>query len=121
MKRFIFSVLSAAAVVGAVAPIANAMPTRLENLRQANLNDVYLSPRQADAPHPALSQGQPTQQANSSRPEQIRQAHFNDVHLNSMPDRQVRQGAQGTSAQTQRDQQPSSRMQRMHLEDIGKR
>jgi hypothetical protein len=95
MKRLLLSLLSTVAVFGAIAPMAHAMPTRLENIRQAHLNDTYLNPRQADLPNQGNSgtgntwpRVNPQTSASSIR---SGVAHRNDVYLNP---RQISQANQ---------------------------
>jgi hypothetical protein len=73
MKRLLLSLLSTVAVFGAIAPMAQAMPTRLENVRQAHLNDTYLNPRQADVPGQGNSgTGNTVAQRTTLRPQPVR-------------------------------------------------
>ncbi|WP_155524017.1 hypothetical protein [Nodosilinea nodulosa] len=124
MKRIILSILSAAAVVGAVAPMANAMPNRLDNLHQANLNGVYLNPRSADATHQTPGQTQSVQQASPSRLDQLRQAGLDGVYLNPRQVDVANQGSQDTHnvlVQTQQNQQPISKLMALHSTNVANR
>jgi hypothetical protein len=127
MKRLLLSLLSTVAVFGAIAPMAHAMPTRLENIRQAHLNDTYLNPRQADLPGQGnsgtgntVAQSQPS---DLSQFDQIRRAHRNDVYLNP---RQISQASQATAtdhntlAQVPQAQNPGSTIHQMHLKNLDK-
>ncbi|PSN08503.1 hypothetical protein C7293_30140 [filamentous cyanobacterium CCT1] len=128
MKRLMLSLLSTAAVFGAIAPMAQAMPTRLENLRQADLNHVYLDPRQAALPNQGnpgtgtrVAQGQPS---DLSLLDQLRRAHRNQVYLSP---RQASQMSQTTPddhealAQVQQSQNSRSRLYQMYLDNLSQR
>ena len=124
MKRILLSLLSTAAVFGAIAPMAHAMPTRLENVRQAHLNDTYLNPRQADLPYQdntgtgtTLAQGQPS---DLGQLDQIRRAHRNDVYLNPRQISQATANDHNTLAQVQQTQNPGSRIHQIHLKNLDK-
>lgn len=124
MKHIILSILSTAAIFGAIAPMANAMPNRLENLRQAHLNDVYLNPRQADITHQTLGQIQPSQQASYSRLTQLHQAHLDGIYLNPRQvdvANPVNQTDHGMSAQTQASPPSGSTLQQMHRDHLTNR
>lgn len=128
MKRLLLSLLSTAAVFGAIAPMAHAMPTRLVDIRQAHLNDAYLNPSQANLPNQANSGTDTTvaqgQSSDLSRLEQLRRAHRNDIYLNPSQVSQVSQATpedHETLAQVQQAQNPGSAMHQLHLKNLSSR